>query len=143
MVLRPLKGFGAFESAVRTGRRVTVGPLSLTVGKSTIVRGSGSDSGSGSGGLDDTILYGVSVPKRIAKSAVVRNRIKRLLRVSLRRVLTDYEEQCRVAGITTIVTIWRDAPDSASLIRLHDVLPVVEKAVIKGIQRISQQSGPT
>lgn len=132
MVVRPLKGFGAFESAVRTGRRVTVGPLSLTVGRST----------HGGGLAGDTVWYGVSVPKRVAKSAVVRNRIKRLLRESLRRVLTDHEEQCRVAGITTIVTIWREAPESATLIGLHDVLPVVEKAMVKGIQRISQPVSP-
>lgn len=111
MILQPLKGHGSFERILKTGRRTTSGPLSLTLGVGSAET--------------DTIQVGVTVPRRNVSSAVIRNRIKRLLRVAINQTVQEQDCRCRMRGVNVIVAIWRSAPPVASLIRLRDVYPTV------------------
>ncbi len=116
MLLQPLKGHGSFERILKTGRRTSSGTLSLTLGVGSVET--------------DTINVGVSVPRRNVSSAVIRNRIKRLLRVAINQTVQEHDVRCRMRGVNAIVAIWRSAPPSAALIRLRDVYPTVD-AVLK------------
>lgn len=73
------------------------------------------------------IEYGLIVPKKTAKKAVVRNRIKRLLRESLRIYFSE-SDNAKVY-IEKLIIIWRTAPKKPSLIALDRVLKVVKVAL--------------
>jgi ribonuclease P protein component len=114
MVLRPLKGYRSFEEVLRSGRRVTSGPLLLAAMPND--------------GSSDVTFVGVGVPKRVAPKAVVRNRIKRLMRVSIRACLL--ESSTLHAGVR-VVLLWRSAPKHPSEIALADVQHYVRKGLAK------------
>lgn len=124
MDCRPLKGFGAFEDTLRSGRRVTSGPLSLSA--ATPAEGAASN---------DDLLFGVAISKRIARRAVQRNRVKRLLRESVRRHVGPRADEIRAAGFSRLVFRWRQAPSSPMLLHLRDVEPFVQEAVGRLLQR--------
>ena len=115
MVVRPLKGYRSFEDVLRSGRRVTSGPhlLAALPGQST----------------DQQTLLGVGVPKRVARKAVTRNRIKRLLRTAFDSTFAGGLPQLDGARL---VCLWRNAPEHPALISLPDV----ERHVRLGIQKL-------
>jgi ribonuclease P protein component len=124
MDCRPLKGFGAFEETLRSGRRVTSGPLSLSAAAMA------------DGALhDEDLFFGVAISKRIAPRAVQRNRVKRLLRESVRRHVGPRAEEIRAAGFSRLIFRWRQAPSSPMLLHLRDIEPHVEDAVVRLLQR--------
>lgn len=120
MLLQPLKGHGSFERILKTGRRTTSGTLSLTLGVGSVET--------------DTIHVGVSVPRRNVSSAVIRNRIKRLLRVAIHQTVQQHDVRCRMRGVNAIVAIWRSAPAHASQIRLRDVYPTVNATFQRALE---------
>jgi len=66
------------------------------------------------------IRFGVTISKRVAKKAVIRNRIKRLLRESLRQIMIEqyFEERF---DFDEIVFVWKVNPIKTSLIKLEEV----------------------
>lgn len=127
MLLQPLKGHGSFERILKAGRRTTGGHLSLTLGVGTVEV--------------DTIQVGVSVPRRIVSSAVIRNRIKRLLRVAIHQTVQHNDVRCRIRGVNTIVAIWRSGPPIASLISLRDVYPTVDATLKRALDACPPMHG--
>ncbi|MCX6139586.1 MAG: ribonuclease P protein component [Candidatus Kapabacteria bacterium] len=117
MVVRPLKGQDAFNIVMRSGRRSTSGPLSLTAAFNV-------DSLP-----KESISVGVTIGKRTAKRAVIRNRVKRLLRESVRQIVPSRAVALSSAGIHSVVLVWRSAPEAPKLLRLSDVQPHVESAL--------------
>jgi len=75
---------------------------------------------------DNLVFVGVSISKRKAKKAVVRNRIKRLLRESVSQVVNERGKQ-NFMELQSIILLWYYAPHKPSMISLNDVLPVVRK----------------
>lgn len=73
--------------------------------------------------LQINIYFAVSVSKKISKKAVVRNRIKRLLRESLRYAIIQPYFCENIVCIEDIVLIWRIPIQSPKLIKLNDVVP--------------------
>jgi ribonuclease P protein component len=69
------------------------------------------------------INYAVTISKKNAKKAVVRNRIKRLLRVSLYKILIKNEPED--FPFESIIIIWKTAPGHPALIKLENVQPAV------------------
>ncbi|HBB25577.1 MAG TPA: hypothetical protein DCZ59_04865 [Bacteroidetes bacterium] len=120
MDCRPLKGFGAFEETLRSGRRVTSGPLSLTAAPMSDAHAA-----------PEQIQYGVGIPKRVARLSVARNRVKRLLRESVRRHVCRRADELSAHGFVRLVFLWRQAPTAPMLLRLRDVEPHVERALEK------------
>lgn len=75
--------------------------------------------------LPNTIYYGISAGKRVSKRAVDRNRIKRLLRESLRQTFNVKTE----LNFRLVLINWRTPTLNAKLITLKNVLPQIEKLV--------------
>lgn len=119
MVVLPLKGYNSFDEILRSGRRVSSGPLLLTLNCEETA---------------SSYLYvGVAISKRVAKHAVVRNRIKRLLRVAARNAIREHQEQCQHVLAAQMILIWRKAPSHPMQIQLSDVQPYVSQALLKAL----------
>lgn len=73
-----------------------------------------------------TIYYGVTISKKIAKKAVIRNRIKRLLRESIRFLLKKEYMEINFAIIDSIILVWQIAPKYPKEISLDYVTPAVK-----------------
>lgn len=84
---------------------------------------------------DRTIYLGVSVSKRTAKKAVTRNRIRRLLRESMR--IIAQKDPHLLTRISKITFFWKNAPSHPKLIGLDDVAPIIKK-ILENIQKNSQ-----
>ena len=121
MIVRPLKGVDAFTAALRTGRRVAEGPATLSFIKGTEQASL------------PILLLGVTVSKKIAPNAVVRTRIRRLLREAVRTFVGQHHQAILESRITTMILTWRQAPSKPSLIHLSDVEPVVHALLTKAL----------
>jgi ribonuclease P protein component len=77
--------------------------------------------------------YAVSVRKKDARKAVVRNRIKRLLRECLRQLAAKDETAGKLLKFDKILIVWADAPRHPKLIGLKQVCPVVERLIDKAL----------
>ncbi len=72
------------------------------------------------------INYAVIVRKKVAKKAVVRNRIKRLMRESLKHIFFESADLKFINSFEYVVIGWNSAPEHPMLIHLKDVLPKVK-----------------
>lgn len=109
---------------------MTSGPLSLTA---VTLAESEADPAS--------VQVGVTIAKRIAPRAVVRNRVKRLLRESVRRQVALRGEQLQARRISRIVFNWRQAPSSAMKLHLADVEPYISDAFDKLLRTPNHRGG--
>lgn len=73
------------------------------------------------------INFAVVVRKKNAKKAIVRNRIKRLMRESLRIIIKDYQIKEKITNIDSVVFVWSNCPVHPKLINLQQVKPVIQK----------------
>lgn len=83
----------------------------------------------------NTLFIGVTISKRRAKKAVVRNRVKRLLRESVRLVLQEFATQDICINYKCLCLSWLKAPAKPSQICLYDVLPTVRDVMKRAINR--------
>ncbi len=81
--------------------------------------------------LPKPLKYVVSVSKRNAKKAVVRNRIKRLLRESIKEYFNDDTHSEKAEDFDTLIINWRRAPKQPMKIHLDDVRPTVNYLIRK------------
>lgn len=131
MIIRPLKGFGAFDAVMRRGRRFSRGPIGIAV-----VTGASEAS-------DEPVLQiGVTVGRRTARTAVVRTRIRRLLREAARSVLPRYAREIREQHVTALIFVWRSAPSRPSGIGLGDVEPYVEAVMSMAMEALRTPNTP-
>jgi ribonuclease P protein component len=121
LILESLKGKKNFDELFKAGLRYKVEDLLAVVIKN--------DSSKNNPSSNRIIFYAVAISKRTAKKAVVRNRIKRLMRESLRLLLKKNPENFEV--ISQMILMWRNAPKKPAFIKLSDVMPIVEKIVLK------------
>lgn len=89
--------------------------------------------------LNEVIEIGVVVGKRVSKKAVVRNRVKRLLRESIRVYLPILLGENNKISVKGMIINWRQPIDKPKLIRLADV----SKELIYLLTRASNQLDKT
>ncbi|MDC1068088.1 ribonuclease P protein component [Candidatus Kapabacteria bacterium] len=110
--IKPLKGYNAFQDAFNLGK--TKNSAKATI---TLVFGD-----------SDSISLGVGISKKRAKKAVVRNRVKRLLRESIRKLNSEFSLP---KNIKTITVFWKIAPKHPMEIRLNEVLSELRLLISK------------
>ncbi|HOV92473.1 MAG TPA: ribonuclease P protein component [Candidatus Kapabacteria bacterium] len=128
--LSPLKGFNSFNTVFKNGVcfynenvLLIICNKSNNISLKQLINSS------------NNILYGVSVPKKKFKKAVVRNRIKRLMRVSIRHSLQELNMFYDISEFKVIVAIWRGQPiNKSNEIGLRDVEPYIYNGLKKYLE---------
>ncbi|MBI5325497.1 MAG: ribonuclease P protein component [Ignavibacteriae bacterium] len=112
--LQPVKGKKTFDRIFANGQRFYYAEASAVI----CFRQKVND--------NPVINYAVIARKKVAKKAVIRNRIKRLLRESLRKIFLETDDVNFNNSFEYIVIGWNTAPEHPKLIHLKDVLPKVK-----------------
>lgn len=120
MTVVSLKGKSRIAGIFRTGRR-------FSSPQATIMAISG-----GEGRIAGSIEIMAVIRKKTARKAVIRNRIRRLVRESLRHFVAEYTDTGREFPVRAIIVIWNTAPAHPALLRLDSVMavlrPLIERA---------------
>jgi len=97
-------------------------------------------------GVPVTLHFGVTAKKR-TRPAVLRNRIKRLLRESLRhsirRLLEHSQHLEGFACIERLVLVCNIIPERPTMLRLQALAPLVERILKQALAHVAQQHAPT
>ena len=136
--LSPLKGFNSFNTVFKNGKFLYIEnalliicnkPCNISLKQLT--------------NSSNNILYGVSVPKKKFKKAVVRNRLKRLIRISIKHALEELNKIYDITDFQVIVIIWRGPVVNApNQVKLKDVEPYIYnglKNYLKKNQNINEK----
>lgn len=110
--IKTLKGFDAFKKAYLNGKTKSTRKITMTIVE----------------GESNTLNLGVGISKKRCKKAVVRNRIKRLLRESIKQL---NKERRLNTGIQIMTLFWKIAPNHPMQIRLDEVKSEVDIALGK------------
>lgn len=78
---------------------------------------------------ENTFYYGVTASKKINKKAVTRNRVKRLLRESIRKIFSEKYKMSEQPAFKYAVFSWRLPVNHPKLLRLNDVEPAVNDVI--------------
>lgn len=121
LLIKPIKGFNSFSPVYQSGKKFY--DKELTAVFITDLRYHGLVRNCND---LNTFYYGVSAGKKYIKKAVVRNRVKRLLRESIRKIFYERFHNFDNTPFLYAVFSWRKAPQHPALINLDDVYPSVE-----------------
>ncbi len=121
----PVKGYDSFTNAYKSGIRFW--EKNCHASFTFYAPGTFYATGQDKAVTGAIVHYGVSIGKKRAKKAVVRNRIKRLLRESIRICAPEYGSPDEGYPFEKCIFIWKNAPGHPKQIRLADVLPEVER----------------
>ncbi len=75
------------------------------------------------------IYFAVIIGKKISKKAVIRNRIKRLMRESLKQLSQKFYED--ITCIEQIIISYHFAPKHQQLIKLKNIMPAIEDILMQ------------
>ncbi|MBM2815688.1 MAG: Ribonuclease protein component [Ignavibacteria bacterium] len=134
MKLLPIKGFDAYSEAYKEGKK-----FELSTAKASVTFRMPNEVLFERQNNDDNVYYGVTIGKKTAKRAVIRNRVKRLLRESLRKSIKIDIRNGEICPFLKIIIIWKRTPLHPKLISLKDVLPVVQNIVKNAVSYYNNQ----
>jgi len=129
--IKPIKGFNCFSILYLAGEKIRLFPVLASVCYD--LQGSGLNE-LWLDRLDKeprTMFFGVTVSKKTIKKAVNRNRIKRLMRESIRMVIDELIKKDEDIRIKTIVLSWKTPIARPADIALKDVLPLIREIITK------------
>ena len=120
--LKPLKGFDSFSDVYKSGRKFS---------NKTLLGSFKAKAKDDNVKPIETLYFGVSIGKKIAKRAVVRNRVKRLMRESIRQLIPKHLKENESCPIEFMVFSWRQKVEKPGMICLQDVLPLMDELISK------------
>jgi len=129
--LQPVKGFQAFSNAFTAGKKFHTERLtaSFCYGDNPALEQIKQKTNTNS----DVTLFGITVAKKRSKKAVVRNRIKRLLRQSVNEIFNKREAGLAGGKIGSVIITWKTAPSHPKLISLNIVKQDVEAVIFSAL----------
>lgn len=133
--LKPAKGHGVFYKIIKSGRKIVDPPVISSIcfsDECDISDLSMINQRQKDNHKTQIIFYAVSVGKKVSKRAVVRNRIKRLMRAALLDVFRRNE--IAAEKIEVIALSWVRKIEKPQMIKLADVLPHIEAVIIKALK---------
>jgi len=80
------------------------------------------------------VAFGVSL--RRGSTAVIRNRVRRLLRESLRQYFLEHPTDARI--FDALILIWRRHPAKPSQLQLKDVYPIVSQMLQQAVRQYEE-----
>lgn len=121
----PLKGFNSFKKAYELAQKYRFDNLTIAVcAKPTELLIKGKEPS------PYKIYVGISVPKKSFRKAVVRNRIKRLIKVSLRNFIKSNQNNEQLIKTQVILITWNGQQiNNPRQIKLSDVEPKLFKTI--------------
>lgn len=123
---KSLKGYNAFSKVITKGKKIKTNELTsyyiFNDDKLNFIKSSS----------QDFVYFGVTSSKKINKKAVLRNRIKRLLRVAARQIIMNNFEKYSV--IKYAVFIFNKKIPYINFINLSDIKPLVELSLNRAIE---------
>lgn len=126
---KPLKGYDIFSEVYNKGRSFSSGPAFAKIVFTS------------SDNHEQELRFGVSMAKKKAKKAVVRNRVRRILRESIRHCHKKYFNEEDRCPFSEIIIFWTRSHKKPSEISLWDVLPHVEAIFEKAIKFYNRKHG--
>lgn len=127
----PLKGFNSFKKAYEIAKKHRTENLFVAIcnkPSELLIKGKEPSW--------NKVYVGISVPKKLFKKAVVRNRIKRLIRVSMRNYISQNQESENLRKVQAILITWNGPQiTNPRHIKLADVEPVISKTIDKIINK--------
>lgn len=130
----PLKGFNSFKKAYEIAKKYRFDNLFVavcTIPTSLLIKGKLPS--------PNKIYVGISVPKKIFKKAVVRNRIKRLIRVSMRNYIKSNQTNSLLNQIKVVLISWNGPQiTNPRRIKLQDVEPIINQSLDNVLNKISK-----
>lgn len=121
----PLKGFNSFKKAYEIAQKHRSENLFVAIctkPSELLIKGKEPSW--------NKIYVGISVPKKLFKKAVVRNRIKRLIRVSMRNYISQNHDNEKLQKVQAILITWNKPQiTNPRHIKLADVEPIIIKSI--------------
>lgn len=115
--LSPLKGFNSFRNVYEISERSHFGSILLFIVQkpaNILIKGQNPN--------PDKIYLGISVQKKLFKKAVVRNRIKRLIRESVRKTLFELSKHYSVEMLQFILVSYKgEKIERPKMLKLNDI----------------------
>jgi ribonuclease P protein component len=124
-MLKPIKGKKIFSQVYKSGRRFFNNDASAIA----CFRENPPEPLSIADHKELVTFYAVVIGKKTEKKAVVRNRIKRLLRESIKITFKEFEDYNKI--FEYLIVGWRNSPGHPGLIKLKDIEPVIRKLLMK------------
>lgn len=117
----PLKGFNSFKKAYEIAKKYRFDNLLIAIclkPTDLLIKGKKPS--------PNKLYVGISVPKKVFKKAVVRNRIKRLIKVSMRNFIKQNQDNILLHSVQAILITWNGQQIfNPRHIKLNDVEPQI------------------
>ena len=112
---KSIKGYNNFSDTFKIGLKIKIKNIfsSIVFNKNNV------------NAENHTIYYGVTISKKLIKRAIIRNKVKRLLRESIRLLLKEFEITDLIF-LDRVILSWQIVVNHPKEISLNDVMPSVK-----------------
>lgn len=131
----PIKGFNSFKKAYSLSKKYRYDNFTIAIcprNVDLLIKGKNPS--------PNKIYCGISIPKKIFKKAVVRNRIKRLIKETLRQYIKINQNNPNLQAILVILVIWNGPIiQNPRQIKLNDVQLLITNALDQIVEKMESK----